>query len=217
MTAWSLLGSFDWNSLLTRSLGHYEAGVFDLRSPEPRPTGLAGLVESLARGSTPRHPVLNTPGWWRRPQRLLYPPVRRCARNYAERPRATNESSKEAQPILVTGASGTLGGAFARCCAHRGLAYRLVSRQEMDIADEESVASVLETYKPWAVINAARYVRVDEAESEPVLCFRENVAGPANLAQPPPFEASRCSLFLPTWSSMVKSPCRTAKATMSIR
>ena len=35
VTAWSLLGAFDWNSLLTLEAGHYEPGVFDVRlSPD---------------------------------------------------------------------------------------------------------------------------------------------------------------------------------------
>jgi dTDP-4-dehydrorhamnose reductase len=33
VTAWSLLGAYDWSSLLTREEGAYEAGVFDLRAP----------------------------------------------------------------------------------------------------------------------------------------------------------------------------------------
>jgi dTDP-4-dehydrorhamnose reductase len=41
VTAWTLLGAYDWHCLLTRCEGHYEPGVFDLRGPEPRPTALA--------------------------------------------------------------------------------------------------------------------------------------------------------------------------------
>lgn len=75
VTAWALFGAYDWNSLLTRWDGCYEPGVFDTRSGEPRPTSLTGLVRSLAAGQTPRCPELDTLGWWKRPERLLYPPV----------------------------------------------------------------------------------------------------------------------------------------------
>nr|WP_281259090.1 family 1 glycosylhydrolase [Nostoc cycadae] len=68
ITAWALLGSYDWNSLVTRSAGYYEPGVFDLRSPQPRPTAIAKLVRDLATGNQPYHPLLNTPGWWHRPE-----------------------------------------------------------------------------------------------------------------------------------------------------
>ncbi|MEH3120674.1 MAG: family 1 glycosylhydrolase [Sphingomonas phyllosphaerae] len=70
VTAWSLLGSFGWNTLLTGD-GAYESGVFDLSSGAPRPTALAALWAALPRGD-PRHPVASLPGWWRRPERLLY-------------------------------------------------------------------------------------------------------------------------------------------------
>jgi dTDP-4-dehydrorhamnose reductase len=75
VTAWALLGSYDWNSLVTRSVGHYESGVFDLRSPQPRPTAIAKMVCELAHGRKPNRPLLDTPGWWHRQSRLLYPAV----------------------------------------------------------------------------------------------------------------------------------------------
>src|SRR5579884_3636392 len=33
VTFWSLLGAYDWNTLLTRSHGFYESGAFDVRAP----------------------------------------------------------------------------------------------------------------------------------------------------------------------------------------
>ena len=52
----------------------------------------------------------------------------------------------------------------------------------MDIADAASVRAALDGVRPWAVVNAAGYVRVDEAEVEPERCMRENADGPALLA-----------------------------------
>lgn len=78
VTAWAVLGSFDWDSLVTRDAGHYEPGMFDVRGPSPRPTALAHLARELAAGRVPRHPVLQSPGWWRRPERLLYASARRA-------------------------------------------------------------------------------------------------------------------------------------------
>jgi dTDP-4-dehydrorhamnose reductase len=66
VTVWSLLGAYDWGHLVTRDDGIYEPGVFDVRDGRPRPTALAGLVKSLATGAPERHPVVTTPGWWRR-------------------------------------------------------------------------------------------------------------------------------------------------------
>lgn len=86
------------------------------------------------------------------------------------------------RPILITGATGTLGQALARICEVRGLSFTLLSRREMDIADASSVEKALAQHDPWAVINAAGYVRVDDAEREKEKCMRENSEGPKTLA-----------------------------------
>lgn len=74
VTAWALLGAYDWDSLVTRADGHYEAGTFDLSGGLPVATPLAALLRSLGQPGWNDHPALQTPGWWRRPERLLYPP-----------------------------------------------------------------------------------------------------------------------------------------------
>ena len=182
VTAWSLLGTHDWSSLLTRQSGHYEPGVFDVRAPRPRPTALARMVRDLAAGSPHEHPALDAPGWWRRLDRLIYPPVRRRAAKVAAERGFDVSKGSAARTLVITGASGTLGSAFARVCEERGLSYRLLSRAELDIADVASIERVLAEFEPWAVVNAAGYVRVDDAEREPGRCRRENTEGPAALA-----------------------------------
>lgn len=74
ITAWSLLGSFGWERLVVDDAGAYEPGLFDLRGGGPRPTLVAHAVRALAHGCSFEHPALETPGWWRRPTRVLYPP-----------------------------------------------------------------------------------------------------------------------------------------------
>jgi dTDP-4-dehydrorhamnose reductase len=66
VTAWSLFGAFDWNSLCTRQVGCYEPGAFDVRSDPPRQTALGSVIKQLANGMTPEHPVLSGKGWWHR-------------------------------------------------------------------------------------------------------------------------------------------------------
>jgi dTDP-4-dehydrorhamnose reductase len=87
------------------------------------------------------------------------------------------------QPLLITGATGTLGRAFARLCAERHLAFHVTSRAELDIADPESIAAALARFDPWLVINAAGYVRVDDAEHDLDRCRRDNALGPEHLAR----------------------------------
>lgn len=186
VTAWSLLGAYDWNSLLTRREGHYEPGVFDLRAPAPRPTALATVISEIASGAEPSHPVLAAPGWWRRPSRFIFGfavsnggrrqpiPHLQTVMNQAH--------EQNPRPLLITGATGTLGRAFARLCHMRGIVHHLLTRDEMDIADESAIAEMIDKTNAWAIINTAGYVRVDDAENEPERCRRENTEGARSLA-----------------------------------
>lgn len=173
ITLWALLGSHDWDSLVTEVRGHYEPGLFDVRGKEPRETALAYVVRDLAAGHTPEHPVLQTDGWWRRPSRLTWGPAADSS---------TPLKSPSGPPILIVGLRGTLGRAFQRICAHRGLRVHAAGRPELDLCDPSRIDAVLRRVKPWAVINAAGYVRVDEAEADREACWRGNVTGAVNLA-----------------------------------
>ena len=73
LTAWALLGSYYWNQLVTKENGHYEPGVFDVRSGEPVATDLALIVAQIADRRVPQHSVLMHPGWWHQSSRLCYP------------------------------------------------------------------------------------------------------------------------------------------------
>ena len=143
VTAWAAFGTYDWNNLLTSNSGSYEPGIFDLRSPAPRATALAGFIQTIASGKEFDHPTLDAPGWWHRLDRLSYPPVTRRGQGISSSVRSVKRSGEASRPLLITGATGTLGQAFARICEQRGLAYQLLSRAQLDIADELSVASAL--------------------------------------------------------------------------
>ena len=170
VTFWAAFGAIDWASLVTSRAGRYEPGLWDVRAPKPRPTAMATLARELADGEQPRHPTLDGPGWWRRDVRLLHP-VHGTLR----------ESPMRGRPVLVTGATGTLGSAFARLCELRGIPFHLTSRAELDIARPQSVRAAIARWQPWAIINTAGYVRVDDAEDD-VRHWRENVLGPTVLA-----------------------------------
>ena len=174
VTAWALLGSFDWNSLLVRDDGVYEPGVFDLRSAPPRPTAVAALVRSLA-GGVSSAPFASERGWWRRSDRFTH------AQPGVQAALPGRSGRAASAPIVVTGAGGTLGAALARACRARGLECRAFTRHDLDITTVEGMES-LASLRPWAVINAAGYVRVDDAEAQTVECLRLNVEGPVRLA-----------------------------------
>ena len=173
VTLWSLFGAVDWRSLLTRREGIYDVGAFDTRSSKPRPTLVAKAARTLGSGARFDHPLLDLPGWWKRPGRC------NGRRSFDMLPR----DCSLARPLLITGATGTLGQAFSRICAHRGLAHVLTSRSDIDICDEASIAAALERSRPWAVINTAGFVRTWEAEAKAEECFRSNVTGPELLAR----------------------------------
>ena len=172
LTLWALFGVVDWRSMLTRREGIHEPGAFDIRSPLPRPTLVAKAAARLGAGEKLYHPLLQQPGWWRRP-----------GRTYARRRFDTLPTGLGAKgrPLLIAGATGTLGQAFARICAHRGLAFVLTHRSELDITEETSILAVLDKYKPWAIINATGSIPLEDMEPEE--CFRINVAGPELLAR----------------------------------
>ncbi len=173
VTLWAAFGAHDWNSLLTRKAGHYEPGAWDVRGGgAPRETALAPLARQLAAGRSPDHPALDGTPWWHREERLLYP----------ERHPGVGDACTAGRPVLVTGATGTLGQAFGRQCAERGLPHRLLGRSQLDISDEASIEAAIRTWKPWAIVNAAGYVRVDDAEGDG-RHWLENAIGPALLAR----------------------------------
>lgn len=168
VTSWSLLGSHDWNSLLTKDTGHYESGVFDIRAPAPRETALAPLMRTLAAGEAPGHPVLANAGWWRGHARVGEPATDGCSL---------------VRPLLIAGATGTLGQAFAGACRLRGIDHILTSRETMDLLDPTAIALALAEINPWAVVNCTGWVRVDEAETRAADCLAINYTASIDLAR----------------------------------
>lgn len=194
VTAWSLLGAYDWSCLLTEDRACYEPGVFDLRDGRPRPTALAGYLRALGHGQTPKSPAAAGEGWWRRDIRYHYPPVT----PHQPMPAIVGRAAPgDARPLLITGATGTLGQAFAAACRHRGLDHVMTDRSRLAIENPGSVAEAMEAVRPWAVINTAGWVRVDDAEDDREGCMAANAEGPAQLAR----ACARYGVPLATFSS----------------
>jgi dTDP-4-dehydrorhamnose reductase len=186
ITIWSMFGAYDWNSLLTKNNQFYEPGVFDVRSGKPRPTAIAAVIKNLCNDENPNHPVLQTNGWWKNPEHVHFMfGVKKNARGLPsiERMFPENLFLSKQKPVLITGATGTLGRAFAHICTMRNIPYILFSRKDFDITDKDAVENLIKKYRPWAVINTAGFVKVDAAESTPDICFKENAYGPVILAE----------------------------------
>jgi dTDP-4-dehydrorhamnose reductase len=89
----------------------------------------------------------------------------------------------ETQPILLTGAAGTLGQACQRVAHIRGLRVVALPHAALDIADPAALTQALRHYQPWAVVNAAGCIRIDAAETNAARCYRANTLGPRRLAE----------------------------------
>ena len=172
VTSWALLGSYGWNKLLTEPGGEYEPGAFDLRDGRPRPTALAGFIKKMMETQKHHHLLTEEKGWWLRESRLIF-----------SNAGITKQLNQSSAPLLIIGKNGTLGRAFARVCEERCIHYYLIGRDECDISKPASIENAVSLYKPWAIINAAGFVRVDEAEQAIDECMQSNASGPLNLAR----------------------------------
>jgi len=122
------------------------------------------MLQSYAANGSYMHPVLNAKGWWQRKNK-------------------TTVFSKRQTPLLIVGKTGTLGQAFARICQHRSICNIPLARIELDITDPFSIEAAINKFKPWGIINASGYVKVDEAEVNTAECFAINSTGPGELAK----------------------------------
>lgn len=141
VTLWSAFGTVDWHCLVTREEGCYEAGVYDVRAPVPRPTALVTLARELSSGRSPSHPLLASAGWWRGPQRSLY------GVHADEHVDDAREATRPAaRPLLLAG-SGTLADRLADRCARRGIACMRVTR-----LDHRLQPWLEPEREPWAAV-----------------------------------------------------------------
>ena len=148
----------------------------------PRPTALARMARSLATTGDVDASGARRAGLVavRRPRAV--PGARR--RLHAARSRRATTSPASGRPILIAGASGTLGTRVR--AALRGARARLSCRcraasSTSPIAARWSVRS--REHDAWAVVNAAGYVRVDDAERDADACRRLNALAAETLAR----------------------------------
>jgi dTDP-4-dehydrorhamnose reductase len=94
--------------------------------------------------------------------------------------------------ILLTGKTGQVGRELERVLARLG-SVSAVNREQMDLADPDSIRSAIRKLAPALIVNAAAYTAVDKAESAPDLAMQVNGVAPGIMAE----EAQRCgAVFL---------------------
>ena len=84
--------------------------------------------------------------------------------------------------VLITGANGMVARAAAEHCNSIGDDVLSLTRQDLDIADKDSVFEIFEKEKPDAVLNCAAYTDVDGSETNIEKCYAANAVGVENLA-----------------------------------
>ncbi|MCR4300171.1 MAG: dTDP-4-dehydrorhamnose reductase [Sulfuricaulis sp.] len=91
--------------------------------------------------------------------------------------------------ILLTGKNGQVGWELRRTLMPLGH-VAVPNREEMDLADPDSIKSMIGHFRPDLIVNAAAYTAVDRAESEPELAMTVNGIAPGILAE----EAKRLNI-----------------------
>lgn len=85
--------------------------------------------------------------------------------------------------VLVTGATGLLGGEVVDVLKSRNIECRGIGSKDLDITQEGKVHKYIKAYRPDAVIHCAAYTDADKAESEPEKCRAVNALGTAYIAE----------------------------------
>ena len=98
--------------------------------------------------------------------------------------------------VLVTGRAGQVGAEVVR--ALRGFADVIAhDRTTLDLADPDHIAARVRESRPDAIVNAAAYTAVDQAETDAAAARRVNAVGPGVLGE----EAKRAGAVLIHYST----------------
>lgn len=84
--------------------------------------------------------------------------------------------------ILVAGHKGQVARSLTEAAAQRHMPLVALGRPELDLLQPETLQAAVEANTPTAIVNAAAYTAVDQAESEEDAATRINADGAANLA-----------------------------------
>jgi dTDP-4-dehydrorhamnose reductase len=131
VTAWSLLGANDWDSLLTRSDLHYESGAYEVQGRQLRLTAVGHIIRSLASKGRFDHPLLRQPGWWACGQQQM-----------------TGE-----QTLIITGSESTAAtDALMASCASRRIPSQTLFSRDKNIFDQ-MIGNGIERYQAWGLLS----------------------------------------------------------------
>lgn len=85
--------------------------------------------------------------------------------------------------VLVTGATGQIGGCLTALAPPPGVEWIATGRDTLDLAEPDRIEAAVGRLAPDFVVNCGAYTAVDRAESEPELADRINHLGAGALAE----------------------------------
>jgi dTDP-4-dehydrorhamnose reductase len=104
--------------------------------------------------------------------------------------------TRRAPTLLVTGANGQVGWELQRALAPLGSVVAL-GRHDADLTDVPRLRDLVRELRPAAIVNAAAYTGVDQAETERELAHAVNGRAPGVLAE----EAARLGALIVHYST----------------
>lgn len=84
--------------------------------------------------------------------------------------------------VLITGARGQVGQSLRERIPENWEAI-FTDSNTLDITNEQSVNTMIQSFQPDVIINTAAYTNVDDAEKNSEMCFQVNAHGVGNLAR----------------------------------
>jgi dTDP-4-dehydrorhamnose reductase len=84
--------------------------------------------------------------------------------------------------VMIVGCNGQLGFALNNALIEQ-VELLALSRQELDITNENDVNAVVESFKPDILVNAAAYTACDDAEKNKDTAYEINALGPCYLSK----------------------------------
>ena len=82
--------------------------------------------------------------------------------------------------VAIIGSTGQLGQDLMRVFGEEAVGF---AHEDLDVTDEEGVASAISSLKPDWVLNTAAFHRVDDCEVDPTRTFAVNAIGALNVAR----------------------------------
>jgi dTDP-4-dehydrorhamnose reductase len=85
--------------------------------------------------------------------------------------------------IAITGASGVLGRYVVECLTSAGMHFRILTRQDLDLAQPAGIGVQLDDLRPSAIIHLAAETNVDLCERDPAHAARINGVATGEIAR----------------------------------